>query len=80
MKERIQLQPGAIALNASDPKFRSYSSGTLKSCYSTSLNHAMVVVGYHDGTSSRKVRNCKVEDWWVSCTEETEEQTEGVDA
>ena len=74
------MQPGAIALNASDPKFRSYSSGTLKSCYSTSLNHGMVVVGYHDGTSSRKVRNCKVEDWWVSCTEETEEGTAGPDA
>ena len=74
------MQPGAIALNASDSKFMYYKSGTLKSCNSTAINHAMVIVGYHDGTSSRKVRNCKVEDWWVSCTEETEEHWEGADA
>jgi len=79
MKERIQLQPGAFAMNASDPNFKYYSSGTLKSVSSNSINHAMVIVGYHDGTSSRKVRNCKVEDWWVSCTEETEEGTAGPD-
>jgi len=74
------MQPGAVAVWV-DTKFMSYKSGTLKARNGSLLGlHAMVIVGYHDGTSSRKVRNCKVEDWWVSCKEETEEQTEVVDA
>jgi len=52
MKERIRMQPGAIGINASDPRFEFYSSGTLKEVESTSINHAVVVVGYHDGTNS----------------------------
>ena len=52
MKERIQMQPGAIAINASDPRFEFYSSGTLKEVDSNRINHAVVVVGYHDGTGS----------------------------
>ena len=46
------MQPGAIGLNASDPRFEFYSSGTLKEVDSTMINHAVVVVGYHDGTGS----------------------------
>ena len=80
MKERIQMQPGTIAINASDPRFEFYSSGTLKEVESTSINHAVVVVGYHDGTNSQAVKNCKVKGWWVSCTEGTEEGTAGPDA
>ena len=80
MKERIQMQPGAIGLNASDPRFEFYSSGTLKEVDSTMINHAVVVVGYHDGTGSQAVKNCKVNRWWVSCTEGTEEGTAGPDA
>ena len=58
MKEIIKMQPGAIAVDASSPQFKLYRSGTLKSCDYNKLNHAMVAVGYHDGTRSSKVRNC----------------------
>lgn len=66
MKERIQMQPGAVALNASSRQFRFYSSGTVKQCDSNSVNHGVVVVGYTDAP----VRKCKVNDWWVECENE----------
>ena len=52
MKDKAMEQPLAVALNASSSAFRFYSSGVVResdNCGSR-LNHAVVVVGYSDGS------------------------------
>lgn len=44
------------------------------------INHAVTIVGYSEGSSDKTVRKCSVNDWWVSCTDETEEGTGEKDA
>jgi len=44
------------------------------------INHAVTVVGYSEGSSSRTVKKCVVNDWWVRCKEETEEGSGEADA
>ena len=83
MKDRLKKQPGAVALSASSRQFQFYKSGTLKQCCDPSdtscredrvpINHAVTIVGYSEGSSSKTVRKCSVEDWWVSCKDEKEE-------
>ena len=90
MKERVQIQPGAVALSANTKKFRFYKSGTLKQCCDASdsscqedrtpINHAVTIVGYSEGSSSKTVKKCSVTDWWVDCKEETEEGAAEADA
>jgi len=63
MKDRLKLQPGAVALNASADAFRFYRSGTVKTCCNPNdsncteesiyINHAVAIVGYSDGTSKK---------------------------
>ena len=55
MKARVMQQPVAVALDASSYAFQFYASGVVKAednCGST-LNHAVVVVGYADGEIGR---------------------------
>ena len=90
MKDRLKVQPGAVALHAGSKQFRFYKSGTLKECCDASnancqedtvkINHGVTLVGYSEGTSSKTVRKCKVEDWYVNCTEELDEGSGEADA
>merc|ERR1712141_215671 len=67
---------GAVALNASHNSFRWYKSGVVKetdNCW-TSLNHAVVIVGYTDESEPepeppKPELECKVSKWWYSCKE-----------
>jgi len=90
MKDRLKMQPGAVALSASSKQFQFYKSGTVKKCCDASnkncsedrvpINHAVTIVGYSEGTSDKKVKKCSVNNWWVSCKEETEEGSGEADA
>lgn len=90
MKDRLKKQPGGVALHASSKQFRFYSTGTLKQCCDDTnanckedtvrINHGVTLVGYTEGTSGKTVRKCSVEDWWVSCKEETDEGSGEADA
>jgi len=44
------------------------------------INHAVTIVGYSEGSSSKTVRKCSVNDWWVGCKDETEEGSGEKDA
>jgi len=90
MKDRLKLQPGAVALSASSKQFQFYKSGTVKQCCDASnsscredrvpINHAVTIVGYSEGSSSKTTRKCSVNNWWVSCKEETDEGSGEADA
>lgn len=84
MKDKTMQQPLSVALNASSSAFQFYSSGVVRAedgC-GTSLNHAVVIVGFTDSsydpepnpdpepTPDPDVQGCKVTKWWHSCDEE----------
>merc|ERR1719361_386732 len=78
-------QPLSVALNASSSAFQFYSSGVVRAgdgC-GTSLNHAVVIVGFTDSDfnpgpspdpepspTPDPVSACKVTKWWHSCEEQ----------
>lgn len=81
MKETAMQQPLSVALNASSSAFQFYSSGVVRAedgC-GTSLNHAVVIVGFTDSsydpepspgpepTPDPDVEGCRVTKWWHSC-------------
>ena len=51
----ISKQPVAVAVTADNDDFKQYSGGVLSSCSSSTLDHAVVAVGYDE--SSFKIRN-----------------------
>jgi len=75
MKAAVQVQPISVALDASGV-FQLYKSGVIKSTdgCGSSLNHAVVVVGYTDGTPAPEPEpeplpsECTVHKWWHECT------------
>lgn len=48
LKDRISIQPVAIAVNAGCNSFYQYSSGVYDTGCGTALDHAVVLVGYSD--------------------------------
>ena len=75
MKAKLMTQPLSVALDASSAAFQFYKSGVVTdtSGCGTTLNHAVVIVGFtDDGTAPAPtptpVTNCKVTKWWHSCT------------
>ena len=84
MKAKAMQQPLAVALNASSSAFQFYSSGVVKAgdnC-GQQLNHAVVVVGYTDGSPNPDPSpgpdpeprpdptprgDCTVTKWWHTC-------------
>jgi len=84
MKDVAMEQPLSVALNASSSAFQFYSSGVVRAgdgC-GTSLNHAVVIVGFTDSDMNPgpspdpepsptpdPVSACKVTKWWHSCEE-----------
>ena len=80
MKDKAMEQPLAVALNASSSAFRFYSSGVVResdNCGSR-LNHAVVVVGYSDGSDDGPTptpeQDCKVTKWWHTCEDRTDDR------
>ena len=86
MKSRVAMQPVTVAINASSEAFQYYDSGvvTADQC-STSLNHAVVVVGYRavsdsdtdpspgpgpDPEPTPEPVECKVTKWWHTCEQQ----------
>jgi len=90
MKNRVKMMPGAVALSASSGQFQFYRSGTVKNCCDprdsncdeehVPINHGVVIVGYSEGSPDKKLRECKVNNWWVNCKEWTEEGAGEADA
>lgn len=74
------VQPLTVALDASSSAFQYYRSGVISSTDNcgTSLNHAVVLVGYTDGAPAPEpddntdppapITGCTVEKWWHTCT------------
>jgi C1A family cysteine protease len=79
MKTVVQAQPVSIALDAGQAAFQYYKSGVVQMADNcgTSLNHAVVVVGYSDGEGGGDVvppapeLTCNVTKWWHTCTDES---------
>lgn len=68
-------QPLAIAINASLYEFQFYKSGVLRESdgCSTYVNHAVVIVGYSEGSPSTTTE--MVHNWWYTM-EPTGEETD----
>ena len=72
VKAKLHTHPMTIAINASGGMFQHYKSGVvgINDGCSTSLNHAVVLVGYTDDSRpdpQPRPTNCTVHKWWHSC-------------
>jgi len=65
MMSAIDKQPTSVAIDASMPVFQNYSSGVITSNCGTSIDHAVVAVGYGtlNGTDYFLVRNSWGSSW-----------------
>jgi len=87
MKTVVQAQPVSIALDAGQAAFQYYRSGVVQMADNcgTSLNHAVVVVGYSDGEGGEEVdppveQVCNVTKWWHKCEDVAGRRLQGADS
>lgn len=85
LMEGLVINPVAVAINASSMSFQFYSSGVISDDCSTSVNHALLAVGYgttEDGEEYWYLKNSWGEFWgdsgYVKLARDSSDEGEGV--